>query len=236
MDFFNQKFGLFGGYNGVDHAGFLVCVASGSFEAGCGMVCKFKDFFVNLVWFFCDDKQGVFLVSLMEHLDYLSGGKLEDDGVKCSVPSEQEAGHCQDHGISTENVVPDITSAFFGKINGDKIGSSGAGVTNQAEADTETVDQSAKDADKQGIVGDRLAWNDIRKQTGEYDDTDGADRKFLSDEFQTDKYRNGVQQYVDEGIGNCNSHKGLKNILDQKGKTGKSTWEKTASPYKGFNV
>ena len=32
------------------------------------------------------------------------------------------------------------------------------------------------------------------------------------------------------------TNKGLKNILDQKGKTGKSTWEKTASPYKGFNV
>ena len=193
MDFFNQKFGFFGGYNGVDHAGLFVCVASGAFEAGCCVVCKFEDFFVNLVWFFGDDEQGMFLVSLVKHLDDLSGGKLEDDGVKGSVPSEQESCHCQDHSVSAENVVPDITSAFFGKINGNKVSSSGTGVTDQAEADAEAVDQSAEDTDKQCIVGDRLAWDDIRKQTGEHDDTDGTDREFLSDEFQTDEYRNGVQ-------------------------------------------
>lgn len=236
MDFFYQKFGFFGGDYGVDHAGFFVCVASGAFEAGCCVIGEFEDFFVNLVRFFGDDKQGVFFVSLVEHLDHLCGGELEDDGVKCSVPAEQNTCYGQDYSVSTENVVPDIASAFFGKINGDKVSSTGAGVTDQAQADAETVDQSAEDADQQGIVGNRLAWDNIREDAGEYDYTAGTDGEFFSDKFQADEYGNGVQQYVNECVWNRDSHKGLEDVLDQQGESGKSAWEKTACAYKGFDI
>ena len=104
------------------------------------------------------------------------------------------------------------------------------------ETDTEAIDQTAKDTDQQCIISDRLTGNNIRKQTGKHDHTDRTYGKFLSDKFQTNKYRNRVQQYINQRIRNCNPHKCLKNVLEQQSKSCKSSRKKTACTNKCLNI
>lgn len=89
MHLFHQKLGFFCGYNRIDHTGLFIRIASCTLEAGCCMIGKFKYFLVNLIRFLRNNKQGMLLISLMQHLYHLSRSKLEDDRVKCSIPSEE---------------------------------------------------------------------------------------------------------------------------------------------------
>lgn len=75
------------------------------------------------------------LVTLMKHLYSLGGGELENNGVQCTVPAKQDTCGHKDAGIGTENIIPDIFAAFFGKINGKEIGAAAAGIADQTKAD-----------------------------------------------------------------------------------------------------
>ena len=220
----------------IDHTGLLVCVTSGTFKTCRRMIGKFENLLINLIRLLRDNEQRMLLISLMQHLNHLSRSKLEDNRVKRSVPSKEQTCHCQDHCISTQNIIPDIPAIFLGKINRNKVRSTCTGITDQTETDTEAIDQTAKDTDQQCIISDRLTGNNIRKQTGKHDHTDRTYRKFLSDKFQTNKYRNRVQQYINQRIRNCNPHKCLKNVLEQQSKSCKSSRKKTACTNKCLNI
>lgn len=140
------------------------------------------------------------------------------------------------NGWICSTIVTYYAFIFLGKINRNKICSTCTGITDQAETDTEAIDQTAKDTDQQCIISDRLAGNNIRKQTGKHDHTDRTYGKFLSDKLQTNKYRNRVQQYINQRIWNCNPHKCLKNVLDQQSKSCKSSRKKTACTNKCLNI
>ena len=200
------------------------------------MIGKFENLLINLIRLLRDNEQRMLLISLMQHLNHLSRSKLEDNRVKRSVPSKEQTCHCQDHCISTQNIIPDIPAIFLGKINRNKIRSTCTGITDQTETDTEAIDQTAKDTDQQCIISDRLTGNNICKQTGKHDHTDRTDGKFLSDKFQTNKYRNRIQQYINQRIRNCNPHKCLKNVLEQQSKSCKSSRKKTACTNKCLNI
>ena len=81
---------------------------------------KFENLLINLIRLLRDNEQRMLLISLMQHLNHLSRSKLEDNRVKRSVPSKEQTCHCQDHCISTQNIIPDIPAIFLGKINRNK--------------------------------------------------------------------------------------------------------------------
>ena len=129
------------------------------------MVGKLENLFINLIRLFRDDEQRMLLISLMQHLDHLRRGKLEDNRVKCSVPSKEQTCHSQDHCVSTQDIIPDIPAIFLGEINCNKVSSTCTCITDQAETDTESIDQTTKDTDQQCVISDRLTGNNIREQT-----------------------------------------------------------------------
>ena len=115
----------------IDHTGLLVCVTSGTFKTCRRMIGKFENLLINLIRLLRDNEQRMLLISLMQHLNHLSRGKLKDNRVKCPVPSKKQTCHCQDHCISTQDIIPDIPAIFLGKINRNKIRSTCTGITDQ---------------------------------------------------------------------------------------------------------
>ena len=120
----------------IDHTGLLVCVTSGTFKTCRRMIGKFENLLINLIRLLRDNEQRMLLISLMQHLNHLSRSKLEDNRVKRSVPSKEQTCHCQDHCISTQDIIPDIPAIFLGKINRNKVRSTCTGITDQTETDT----------------------------------------------------------------------------------------------------
>ena len=95
------------------------------------MIGKFENLLINLIRLLRDNKQRMLLISLMQHLNHLSRGKLKDNRVKCPVPSKKQTCHYQDHCISTQDIIPDIPAIFLGKINRNKVRSTCTGITDQ---------------------------------------------------------------------------------------------------------
>ena len=53
------------------------------------MIGKFENLLINLIRLLRDNEQRMLLISLMQHLNHLSRGKLKDNRVKCPVPSKK---------------------------------------------------------------------------------------------------------------------------------------------------
>ena len=66
-----------------------VCVTSSTFKTCRRMIGKFENLLINLIRLLRDNKQRMLLISLMQHLNHLSRGKLKDNRVKCPVPSKK---------------------------------------------------------------------------------------------------------------------------------------------------
>ena len=107
----------------------------------------------------------MFFVSLVEHLNHLGGCKLKDDRIKCLIPSKQKTCSYQDHCVAAEDVIPDILSVFFGKINSNKIRSSAAGVSDQAQTYHKTIDETSENTDQKRIIGYGLRRNKVCQDT-----------------------------------------------------------------------
>ena len=125
----------------------------------------------------------MFFVTLMQHLNHLRGGKLEDNGLQCSVPAEKEPGDNQDHGVDEQNIIPGIVPGTFGNGDGDEIRSAAAGISYETKTGRQTVDQPAKNTDQQSIIGDWLDRDDVCQKTGQENYTAGADGKTFADKF-----------------------------------------------------
>lgn len=74
----------------------------------------------------------------------------------------------------------------------------------QAESDDKSIDQSAKNTDQQRIVCDRIARYDIGQDTCQHDHQTGIHCEFFTNESKTDIHRYRIEQYIDNGIWNCN--------------------------------
>ena len=104
------------------------------------------------------------LVALMHRIDDLRRYKLEDDGVKRLIPSEQETGNDQHHRIAGKNVVPGRRIEADRKIDGDEVGAAGTCVVAQRDADGKAVDDTAEYRHQQQIAGDFRPGQNSRKQ------------------------------------------------------------------------
>ena len=197
---FHKKLCLIPGYYGIEQAGSLAGIAAIALKTGGRMVGQLGNLVVNQIRMSGNDEQRMLLVTLMKHLYSLGGGELENNGVQCTVPAEQDAGSHKDAGIGTENIIPDILAAFFGKINGKEIGATAAGIADQTKADGKAVDQPSENADQQRIIGDRLCREQVSKHTGKKDHTTGTDGELLADKAEAYVNRNAVQQDIDHSV------------------------------------
>lgn len=224
------------GYHGVKHGEIPLGVAAGSLKAGGAVVGEVADTLVHLLRLACDDEQSVLLVPLVKHLNHLSGGELEDDGVERRVPAEEHACRRQHQGVGPQNVVPDILTVLFRKVDGKDIGAAAAGVAHQAEGDGAAVDQAAENTDQQRIIGDGLGGDQVREHTGEKDHTAGADGKFFPHVAESHVDGEGVQQQVDHREGHGDVPEFFKDPLDEQGQTVEASGKHGARPDKGFDV
>lgn len=87
------------------------------------MVGGFPDRMINFIGFIGNNKQSLFLVTLIKHLNYLGAAELVDDGVKCNGPAKESTCNGKDNDIAKEDIIPCINSLLGRKINTDKIGS-----------------------------------------------------------------------------------------------------------------
>ena len=76
---FYKKLGFLARDNRIDHGSIITAVAAGSVQP-CGRVMRqLGNFLINLIRMSGDNKQSMFFVSLVEHLNHLGGSKLKDD-------------------------------------------------------------------------------------------------------------------------------------------------------------
>lgn len=127
-------------------------------------------------------------------------------------------------------------AAFFRKINGNKVHAAAACICDQTEAHAQTVYQSAENTDKQRIVSDRLHRYHICEHTGQDNYNTGAYGKFFADKLKSDHNGNGIQNNIDDRVGNGNPYICLKNILQKQGDPVKTAGVKSACPHKSLNV
>ena len=236
VDLFYENSSLVPGDDRVDHAGGLPSVASVSHKARGTVVSQAGNFLINLVGVLGHNEKRVFLITLVEELNCLGGGKLENDGIQSPVPAKKDPGNDQNTGVGTKDIIPDIRSAFFRKIDGKEIGSSAAGVSNQAETDGKAVDQTAKGTDQKGVVGDRLRGNQVCQQAGEQDDAAGADGELRPDVAETDIYRDDIEQDIDERVWHLHPGEFLKTILNKKRKAAETAGKQASRSDEGLDI
>ena len=116
------------------------------------MVRDLRNGFVDILRSFGHDDQCLLLIPLVQYMQYLGGGVLENNGIQRLVPSEQCSGDPKDHHISGENIIPGVNAVFLRQENCDKIRTSAGGIGKQAQTDGKCIDQSSEDRDQQNIL------------------------------------------------------------------------------------
>ena len=109
--------------------------------------------------------------------------ELVDDGVQSLWPAEQRSGCDQHHDVSEQYVVPRIYTLLVGQEYADEISSPSAGSNVQAQADGESVDETAEQAYKHYVVSEYIWWQNIHKYTRQKNDYDRIEGKSFADIF-----------------------------------------------------
>ena len=84
----DHKFGLFPGDHRVQQSQVIMAVTALSGELGGAVVGEILDLLIDFLRVTGDNEERVLFVSLVENLDCLGTGELEDNGVQCGVPAE----------------------------------------------------------------------------------------------------------------------------------------------------
>lgn len=158
---FDQELCLLPGNYRIEHTGGLSCITAYSGDLSGAVVGQVGDFLIHFIWFVSNNEKSMFFIFLMKHLYHLGGSELKDDRVQCFIPSEDHACNNEDAGIARKDIIPDISPAALREKDPYDISSSAAGISNETKADAKAVDQSAKDTDKQSVIGDGRRRNDI---------------------------------------------------------------------------
>ena len=135
-----------------------------------------------------------------------------------------------------QNIIPDIASVFFGKIDGDKICPSCTGIADKTKCDHNTVDQTAENTDQQRIIGNGLRRDQVRKNTGQDNDNAGTHSELDADKPEADKNRKGVQGDVDDSIRNLQAGELPENILKEQCQSVEAAGDKSSGIDKGVDV
>src|SRR5699024_6518239 len=138
-------------------------ITAHAFKPGSIVVGIVPDGLINFLGMVGDNQQCLLLIALIEHVEDLGAGKLEDNRVQGLIPAKEQAGHNEHSHISQENIVPGVDALALGEENGDKIRTAAGGVGKQAEADGTAIDNAAENADEQRVGSNFKS----RQQVGE---------------------------------------------------------------------
>ena len=89
-------------------------------------------------------------------------------------------------------------------------------LTDKAVGDRDT----AEDADEQGVVGDGKGGQQVGEQVGEHDHQAGVKGILFADEPEAQIDGEGVEDDVDQGVGQFNVEPQFKHALQQQGQAG----------------
>ena len=151
-----------------------------------------RNSFVDILRPFRHDDQCLLLVALVQHMEYLRGGILKNNGIQRLVPAKQCSGDSKDHHISRKNIIPGINAVLFRQEDRDKIRTAAGGIGEQTQADGQCIDQSTEDSNQQNILRYRPGGHHIRQNTAHHDHQTGITGELFSDEFEADDHRNRI--------------------------------------------
>lgn len=199
----------------VDHLSLFLFITARTCK-DCGTVIGiFRDYLVDLIGVSCNDEQGVLLIPLVQHLDYLGGGVLEDDRVQCFIPSKEYTGYKKHSDISQEHVVPGVYPVLFRKKDYQDVCTTCTGRADQAEAHGKPIDDTAEYCYQQDVGGDNDGRDEVRKDTCQDDHQGGIEGKLLSDDLKCKDDDKCIQSIVDHREREVNIQKLLADLLNQ---------------------
>ncbi len=105
----------------------LTAVTAFSIEDGRGMVGRHTDFHGHLHRPVRDDEQSLFLIALVEGIQYLRCHELIDDRIKRRLHAEEESGDQQQADIEAHDIIEDTDALFDGHAHGNEIRAALAG-------------------------------------------------------------------------------------------------------------
>ncbi len=165
------------------------------------------DLFVDLSRLGCDDQQRILLIPLIQHLDHLGAAELENNRIQRCIKTEKNACQRENAHVAEENVVPCVDSLLLRKVDGNEIRSAAAGPGQQADADGHPVEDSAENADQQGVVCNGDIRQQIRQEAGQKHHIKRKDGEPLSDKPEPDIGRHDIQRQIDQRVRNRHMEK-----------------------------
>ena len=181
-------------------------------------------------------EQRLLLIASVHHMQDLRRDVLKNDGVQRLVPPEESPGDKQKNSIEGQDQVPGLHPSFLGKIDGDEICPAAGRVGKQAETDGDPVHQSSEYYDQKRIVGQRRSRDHVRQHTADNDHQKRQDRELLPDKTEPYIHRNGVQDHVDDRIGDICRQIPLGKTLNKYRQPCHSAGKKAACPDEDLEV
>lgn len=224
------------GNDGINDAAFLMFIGTLSVHDGSAVVGDLFDHLTDKLRLVGYDKERVLLIFQVKHVQYLSRGILIDDGIERFIPAKENARCTDDEDVDPKNHIPGIHSLFIGQVDSDKIRASGCGVHGKNHTDGCAVDDSAENADEQRVIGNEIRRKDVGQGAGKHDGKAGKPGEFLSDKFESDIDRKGVQKQVHNSIRKLNVKVAVKNALDENSQSSGASRIESSGADKDLNV
>ncbi len=129
----------------VEHIALFLLIAADSLEEGCVVVGLLADFLIDFLRFGGDNQQCLFLIALVQKMQNLRGGELEDDGVQRLIPVEQIPRDGENDAVAEKDIIPCVDTELFGEKDRDKISAAAGGVGVKTQIDGAGVQNAAED-------------------------------------------------------------------------------------------
>ena len=159
-----------------------------------------------------------------------------NNGIQRLIPSEKKTCRTKDNSVESENNVPGFNTLLLADIYTDKIGSSGIGISPQAEACGKTAYYPSEYADQKCVIGDDYIGKDIDKYTRHHNYQHRIDSILLSYKTKADIYRKCIEHDIDKSIRKVNSKKLVKYMLKEYGYARNSRGIKPACIYESIDI
>ncbi len=152
-------------YDGIKHVAFPVAKTSDSLKKRGVMVGIVPNLLINLVHLFRYNEKRLLLVPLIQGMETLRRGKLENNGVQRFVPAKKAACNQKNNTVPYKNIVPGFDAVPFRKENGNKIRAAAGSARIKTEADGKSVNDAAEHTDQKRILRNHITRNNIRQNT-----------------------------------------------------------------------
>ena len=106
----------------------LALIAANTHKMRGVVVGVIPDHLIHFLRVVSNNKQRLLPVPLVQHMQNLRAGKLENNGIQRFLPSKQDAGYRQHNHIPQQHIIPGVHALALGIENCDKIRTAAAGI------------------------------------------------------------------------------------------------------------